>query len=169
MAEAVIASRSTCVRGGQPTCSEAVRLLWRISPTLATDPRSAVLAEHGRPSRLRTTAVFHASRTPTRTLAHTLLTIERTCPAGAPAGACRSGGSCTWTLRIQAHERGFQTLRRLQFPIRHKAGIPPGGSSPRPEGPEGARVAVRRSRCSTSFLHMLRIEREGKAGKLSLA
>ena len=52
-------------------------------PTLATDPRSAVLAEHGRPSRLRTTAVFHASRTPTRTLAHTLLTIERTCPAGA--------------------------------------------------------------------------------------
>ena len=71
------------------------------------------------------------------------------------------------TLRIQAHERGFQTLRRLQFPIRHKAGIPP-GAVPRPEGPEGARVAVRRSRC-TSFLHMLRIEREGKAGKLSLA
>lgn len=51
--------------------------------TLAADPRSAVLAKHGRPSRLRTTAVFHASRTPARTLAHTLLTIERTCPAGA--------------------------------------------------------------------------------------
>ena len=106
--------------------------------TLVADPRSAVLAEHGRPSRLRTTAVFHASRTPTRTLAHTLLTIERTCPAGAswslPLGRLMHSDATHPSTRAGfSNASPFAISNFVRALVQHLGQLPPG-----PLGREGA-------------------------------
>ena len=78
--------------------------------------RSSLLAYRWPPSRLINMAPL-ALRTHARTRSRTLLTIERTCPAGASWSLPLGRVSGVERFAYDPADRGFQTLRRLQFPI----------------------------------------------------
>ena len=91
-------------------CSDDSRAITALTRVAQSWQSMAALRARGQ------TAVQLASRTRGRTRSRTLLTIERTCPAGASWSLPLGRVSGVERFAYDRTDRGFQTLRRLQIP-----------------------------------------------------
>ena len=93
--------------GGMGALAPMVTAVWQCQNPHQADPRSAVLAHRWPSFAPEDNGCFRASRTHARTRSRTLLTIERTCPAGAswslplgqPSNCCAVQRAGVFSLR----------------------------------------------------------------------
>ena len=119
-------------------CRPAQRSAGRAWPSFAPENRVFVPSQntHGIPSQnsfsryAHTHALAHAVNDRTDMPRRGQLVLLAAQPPHRP---------CRWQ---DQRGRGFLAALVFNFLFRHKAGTTPGGSSPRPEGPEGAYMAV---------------------------
>ena len=119
--------------GGMGALAPMVTAVWQCPNPHQADPRSAVLAHRWPSFAPEDNGCFRALRTHARTRSRTLLTIERTCPAGAswslPLGRLMHSDAAHPSTRAGfSNASPFAISNFVRALVQHRGQLPPGRS-----------------------------------------